>query len=1809
MAHWSYRQSRNRRHVLTRARLRALALATAVLWVLGTWGPTAYAVPGASGGGVPAPKMYGYAAGPVQQMGSAAGKAHYVPASATQAKSAVGSVKGHAAPTPDLASPAIGGRVGVSVGAVKRASGNLIAGHAVISVPASPAASSSPSVSPSPSPAVSPSPSPSLLPSAPPSPSASSSSTASTASVVRFDTGGGSDNASYGVAATYDTVAMADQTGRIAVTLTNTGTSTWSTAYGLGSQVFASGDTTGTGTALTTGVNVPLSGSVAPGGSITVESVTPAEDPSSYEICWDMVNASGAYFSAESGDEYCAGYTIEQYAPVINEQEPLPGTDVDSQSPQFTVSAVVPGGYPANPQLTYAFEIISGPTLSGATVEQSSGWVADNDSSWSPGTALTWGNTYYWVATVTDVASPTSEELSSATWTTPVSFVVGNAQPAIESSLGGTYQADDGNPIMSSDLGSTDYDGSGKTVDPRTTNVSTQATDASVATVGPPLSVVRTYNSLDPRTSQAFGAGWSSLLDMSLVPDSDGSGALILTLADGQQVRFAKNSAGGYAPPEDMYAVVTALSGGGFSVTDQASDTYDFTQASGSSWLISKVTDEMGISETFTYTAGVLTAMTNTTSGRALHVTWATPSGATYAHVASVSTDPVTAGSPGTALTWTYGYNDDLLTSVCPPGTTTACTTYSYITDGSHAATAVLNANPASYYRLNDSSGSAAAANQIPVNDLDTVNPPATEMNTTPGVAGPVPGVTATGFNGTSSWIPLDGAWCTTPGSESSCTQITDTDRLLTSTGALPSSEAVSIWFKTSTASGVLLGLAPRSTLPSGCSPNCPAGTPLLWIASNGDLDGYGGSSTTFSSTAAVDNGTWHQAVLIPGQALYLDGKEIATSSAISSTVTAQYALLGAGLVPRNSFDASWEYFNGSMADLAVYQNQLPSSGAVAAQYAAETIPSAELTTITTPAGRTKLAATYAAGSDRAVTLTDTNGGTWTYGNAVNTATSAAYDSAVMGSSPEDFWPLNDTAGPLAHDMVGGAATAAVPQPPATYTNVALGVPGPSGFANGTAASFSGSGSQISVPGGYFTGSGTAAESVELWFQTTSTSSQTLLSAGAGPTGGTPPALWLASGGCLAAEVLGTTLGGTEIGGGCLSKVVDDGSWHQAALTLGPITTTTASPGHPAVTSQTASLYLDGILIKSDQITALATPSVTGYVAYVGNGPDGDFTGAIADVSLYTDALPASDVSSHYNALTVSTATAKGLPSTVTAPILNTESYTVTDPVGKNATYVYAGGSLVAATDVLGGTAYYGYDDAARASTITNPDGYTTYTTYDAHNNVTSTTTCMAVNVCQTAYTSYYEDLSNPLDPRNDKPTDSRDARSSSPTDPTYDTVTTYTALGQVATATTPPATACPSGCETRYVYTQGTEAAVGGGTEPPGLLVSTTAPGGGVTSYEYDSAGDLMKVTDPLGMVTKYAYDNLGRVASQTQVSSTYPAGLTTSYTYNGQDEVLTETDPPITDRVTGAVHTEVTTHTYDPDGNVLTTTLSDATGGDPSRTTTDTYNSYDELATQADALGNTSSYTYDALGDRITQTNPARLTTVYTYDAAGNLLTTTLDGYTGNPSDPIAAENLVEESRAYDPVGRLASVTNVMGTQTDYTYYGDGQTASSYIVDPSSGTGMEDVTTYAYDAAGNQVSEAEPGGLVIDTAYNPDDQVTTRTVDPTGVDRVTAMGYDPDGDVTSESLTGGGVTQTQTMTYSTMGQELSQTVDDTSGNLTTSYVRDQRGLVISETDPQGNTTTIENDEAGRAVVETAPPCSPRPAVAEHLSPRTRSP
>ena len=153
----------------------------------------------------------------------------------------------------------------------------------------------------------------------------------------------------------------------------------------------------------------------------------------------------------------------------------------------------------------------------------------------------------------------------------------------------------------------------------------------------------------------------------------------------------------------------------------------------------------------------------------------------------------------------------------------------------------------------------------------------------------------------------------------------------------------------------------------------------------------------------------------------------------------------------------------------------------------------------------------------------------------------------------------------------------------------------------------------------------------------------------------------------------------------------------------------------------------------------------------------------------------------------------------------------------------------------------------------------------------------------------------------------------------------------------------------------------------------------------------------------------------------------------------------------------------------------------------------------------------------------------------------------YTGSPPGSQAAARLTEESRAYDPAGRLASVTDAMGRVTSYAYTDNGLTASVTRTGPGGGSFTQEQDTY--DAAGNlTVKVTNNGATTTDYAVDAADQVTSQTVDPSGLDRVTASTYDPDNHVTEQDVAQGNGTpvQSRSYTYDPMGNKTSQTVDD---------------------------------------------------------------
>jgi YD repeat-containing protein len=629
-------------------------------------------------------------------------------------------------------------------------------------------------------------------------------------------------------------------------------------------------------------------------------------------------------------------------------------------------------------------------------------------------------------------------------------------------------------------------------------------------------------------------------------------------------------------------------------------------------------------------------------------------------------------------------------------------------------------------------------------------------------------------------------------------------------------------------------------------------------------------------SATTVTDGNWHLATLVANgstQQLYLDGQP--SGAAINGAIEYDgqgYAYLGAGE------DMGWPdapsdisgHLNGDLADFAIYSYPL-AAATIAGQY--QTATSA--------------AASSGTGMDA----------------------SSAYRTQVVQDGPTDYWRLDDPSGSwYAQDELGTA----LPDPYAgTYSNTVLNAAGPSGNPDEAAATFNGTSSSVLLPATAAPTSGPA--SIELWFKTSAAG--ILYSYQSSPLESSSsywnPALYVGTDGKLHG-LFGDGNGSADLLSS--SAGVTDNKWHQAVLTA---------------SGDTQTLYLDGAQQATESKGTLSFNG-NGYV-YLGAGtsspslwpasPAGDststnyFTGSISEASYYPSALDAGTVQAHYKAMGSSAS-----PTQIT-------TVQVTDPGNNTLTYQYNATTqqLLAYTDAYGDTTRYGYDTDGFLQTVTDPDGHTTTYGHDADGNTVSTTTCRSAGDCQTSYATYFINPNDALDPRNDEIASSSDARSASATDTTYTTKYGYDPAGDLTS------TVKPDGTTATDAYTAGTEAAPGGGTEPAGLLASTTeyaviGGDGATTTYSYYSNGDLARSVSPVGLTTTYTYDSLGRTATKTEVSDSYPNGLTTTYTWDGQSHPLTQTDPATTDADNGTVVHTPQTYTRSADDTLLAL---DGTGG----------------------------------------------------------------------------------------------------------------------------------------------------------------------------------------------------------------------------------------------------------------------------------------
>ncbi|WP_380286423.1 LamG-like jellyroll fold domain-containing protein [Kitasatospora purpeofusca] len=784
------------------------------------------------------------------------------------------------------------------------------------------------------------------------------------------------------------------------------------------------------------------------------------------------------------------------------------------------------------------------------------------------------------------------------------------------------------------------------------------------------------------------------------------------------------------------------------------------------------------------------------------------------------------------------------------------------------------------------------------------------------------------------------------------------------------------------------------------------------------------------------------------------------------------------------------------------------------------------------------------------------------------------YRASVVADSPGGYWRLDEAGGTTAASEVAaikGNGTYASAAKPAT-----TGVFGPG---DGKAVEFNGTGtSYVDLPTPILQAKTDIA--AELWFRTSGPG--VLLSLQSEPVNAPPynvvPALYVGSDGKLRGWYYGISGGPITSGG-----AVTDGSWHHAVLSAG---------------QGTQSLYLDGALVGTlpgtvNHLNMNRTYLGGGWTGTMpgGNGGWSWLNGQIDEVALYQHPLTADRVAAHYQARSLSAATE--LASRVT----------LTDPAGNVSTDIHdatRGNRLIARTDESGATTSYTYDTGGYLHSVTDPNGHSSVSGHDARGNTVSLTTCRDVNSCWTSYTSYFYNPDNPRDPRNDKPTETRDARSAGPADNTYRTTVSYTALGL------PDTTTRPDGRTTRATYTTGTEPATGGGTTPPGLLATETTAGGAVTTYAYNAAGDVVQAVLPSGLVFAYGYDPVGRKIWTTETSDAQPAGVTTTYAYDSLNHLTVQTGPKVSDAVTAAEHQTRSTTTYDADGRVTGTTVADIVGTDGSRTATTVYDTAGRAETDTDAEGGVTRYGYDALSRATSLTDPLGQVTRFTYTPRSQRATTVVEGWNG---DGGGIRDLTVESRAYDPAGRLASVTDAMGAVTSYTYFDDGLPATATVenVTQSDGTSRSIVLeANEYDGAGQLVKRTTGGGRTTTVnTYDSVGHVTQSVLDPAGLKRTISVGYDADDRVTSTTLKVSDTENSvQSSTYDTAGRltrsELSSSLGGPSSVAT--YAYDQRGLVISSTSPIGNsagadpaayTTSFGYDVLGRAVTVTAPPVS----------------
>lgn len=1493
---------------------------------------------------------------------------------------------------------------------------------------------------------------------------------------------------------------------------------------------------------------------VPPGGSVTLDAKIAPLSPATYTIQWTMDDAGVSRFTTAGVPGPAVKISAVNIPPGLTKASPGSGAVMDSLTPTLWAQGKDVDHYPGS-ALQYTFEVCE---VAGNNLRKNCRTGARGTAQqWTvPRGWLSWGRTYAWYPYAYD-GQATSARPGPALFTTQV------PQPAVTGFLGG----EDGREFSA-----------------RQGNYATAAVDAAIPTVGPELAVRREYNSLDPRTDVSFGAGWTNQWDMRLWDEAADDTTLVM-LGNGTRVRFGLNPDGTYTGPSGgALSLIRERDGGEYRawvLRERSGTTYRF---SGYGGQLMRIVDGLGRGQSLTYAQegeGPLTRVQDDLSGRALRFTWSGP------RVASVTTEGTGTGAP--SLTWTYTYDGNRLTKVCPPASTTACTTYTY-ENGSLYRSVVLDENPVSYWRLGESEGgtgrsqapSPSGRNDLTYRDIELGRPGAATGSTD----------TAAAFDGTASYAELP-------------------DEALSTSAFL----SVELWFKTAKP-GVLLGFqggALDDGQPDHWSP--------LAVGSDGKLRGQfeitGKAATPMVSPGTVTDDRWHHVVLVgegTTQRLYLDGKQIGSLSGPVDHYEKANAYLGAGW-SSSAWDgvssAGVRYFTGLMDEVAVYHHPL-SDATVHDHYAART-GAPRMTKVTLPSGRVHAQNTYDPAGGRLARTTDENGGDWEISDPSYSAASSSYETTVTRSGPTGYWRLGERSG----------ATAASPLDESLdgdYDGVRLGSAGIFADGDDTAATFTGD-SSLKVPAESL---GTQkAMSIEMWFKTEAPG--VLVAMQSGELDETPAGyramLTIGANGVLRGKF---SPDATSLQSG---KAVTDGKWHHVVLTGNEFA---------------QALYLDGDLQGQ---TATGVPTFRHPHVYIGGGYssagwDGSpagyryFKGQLDEVAFYDKPLvpfhqasggqwtvepspngAATTPERHFQArgarLSGSGDQYRGV-TVADAPaaywrLSETQGTTLSSQVGDASTAAtFRPDTGTVRTSKTGVTGIFGQGDnrslkLGNGGHVQLPGG------------TLAGTTDLSVELWfrTTSHSAVLLGFQNT--PIGQTPTSWRSALNIDGAGKLRGEFYLAANTGATPIISTQTVTdgkwhhvVLSGSGSTQSLYLDGTKVGSLAGAISDQARPYTYLGGGygssgwmGLPSNTYYFQGDLdevsfyrraltedqvaghyrawsesadsglasvVRVTDPLGNTSSTSYD---AVRGQRVASRTDERGGVTSYAYDTGGFLHTVTDPNGHSTVSG----------HDARGNVVsTTTCRDA---DSCWTS---FRSYHHNA--ADPFDPRNDKLLTHRDQRSTDHRDNRYLVAYAYNAKGQPTSVTRPG-SAPTTRTYTAGTEAAVGGGVVPAGLTASQRTPGGSQTTYRYYANGELAQA-----TAPSGL--VTRYTYDGLGRLLTETQddaghPGGVTTSYGYDSGSRVVTETGagvrnEITGVTHTarTTRTFDPDGLLLTEAvedLTGGDAKRTTTYHHDALGRN--DSVTDAEGS-TTAYGHDALGRVIRTTDAAGTQLTYAYSATG---------------------------